>query len=330
MKYHNINHLENICNIDSLMNEYQKDKLHILDLLKNNPTKLNLWELLGNDTNCRRKMKNDSDFACSNCTNISKIINLDYIGEPFTCGNIDLLLTETKVTRPYLHVDKKIKGDAFTLKILFLWLIQDTLTTPNFIELKTAFICNHVGYLLYKAPTINHQLCDFDNLKKIDLYGILSQIIVIFNELKKINFILGNPSIYSFLFDEKACDYNYQNINIKSDYTLCIADVSQSSAIINGKQITVDHIGELHQNNYIKYIEIKEDQYKLKNHYTIEDVKKKQGLDFYLILSSILNTNVIIDDKSQLIFNQLDIKNFPNIWLYKDPVQIVLNILKTN
>ena len=345
MKYHNITHWEEVLNIDDIMKEYEGDKKKVLSLLKTNPQALTkIWtEILGNDTQCKMNIFQDSKYACANCQNMSHIIDTPNIGEPFvveTGGLVGklLLLTETKVPYAYLTINNnKIKGDAFTMKVLMLWIIEDTFIIPNAIQLKTAFLCNHVGYTLYVAPTINNSLCDFDQIMNLkpSIYGILSQVIVIFNELKKLNFILGRPSVYSFLFDKKPCSFLYHDKEIKSPYTLFLADVSQSSLTVHGVHLSSDHI-DVH--NYTKCIDIKGDQYKVKSFFKITDIQKP-GLDFYQTLLSMFESEHFYpqlqnDDKALEIFNRLlplkDIENddiLETIWLYKDPVGIALNLL---
>ena len=354
MKYRNIKHWEEVLNIDDIMNEYLNDKKHIISLLEDDPEKLTkIWkEILCNDDTCQMNMHHVSDFACANCLNMSHIIDYRKIGEPFNIltGSLagqDLLLTETKVPYAYLTLENnKMKGDDFTMKVLFLWIIEDLFYNkiPNIVHLKTAFICHNKGYTLYHAPTIDHELCDFDCVLQLEsppsIYGILSQLIVIFNELKNIEFVFGRPSIYSFLFDKKPCSFLYQQIPIKCQYTLCLANCEKSSAKIHNLYLSSgNRIGELQTNNYARYIEVKEDQYKIKNHFNIEEIRKKPGLDFYFTLLSMYENQ----DFLQMVREDVDalalintfwnheemIKqgDFSNQWLYKDPVSVGLSKL---
>ena len=368
-KYHNIACWDTVLNIDAIMDEYELDKISILDLLENEPHELvrKMWKenTLCIDNTCQFKMGQNpySDFACVNCVNMKHIIDLNEntIGEPFNVltgamvGN-DLLLTETKVPYTYLTLNHyKMKGDTFTVKILLLWVIERLFSKlPNAIQLKTAFICNHTGYTLYKAPTIDGELCDFDCLIEKDpafsAYGILSQLIVIFNELKNIQFVLGHASIYAFLFDKKPCSFLYQKIAIKNKYTLCLADVAQSSAVIHKVCLSSENnVDELYT-SHSKCVVTQKDQFKIKcvSDLYLNQIKQKYPLDFYLVLMSLLRNNVFFEtlnkeEEALNLVKQLwdydeivkrvdendddDFTLLQDVWLYTDPTTLALSMM---
>ena len=348
MKYHNIKHWDNTLSADQIFLEYAKDKTQVLSLFQSNPQALTtIWtDLLGMDNHCQMKMNKFSDFSCVGCQNLTHIMDIDnhVIGEPFEMDGSYLLLTKTNVPYPYLKFEQnKLKGDAFTMKVLFLWIIEDLFKIiPNAIQLKTAFICNYVGYNLYAAPTINKELCNMACLlsDSADVYGILSQLVMLFNELKKIHFVLGRPDINSFLFDKKPIAITYMEKKIKCQYTLCLADVADSSAIVNHIYLSGNRFTKDPRN---RCVDVKGDQYKIKTNFKIEEINKP-GLDFYLVLVSMFENDTFRtlannDPDTLALMNQLwdhggmmnRITNnedlFENFWLHKDPVSVALNLL---
>ncbi len=334
MKYHNIKHWDNILSSEEIYSEYAKDKTHILNLLQTNPQALiNLWQLLGNDNHCQTKMTHYNDFSCVGCQNLTHLIDIEHyvIGEYIESTDGNLLLT--KVPVPYTNIvyeNHRLKGDAFTMKVLFLWLIEDLFKTiPNAIQLKTAFICNHIGYTLYAT----NELHPFELIDNYD--GILSQLVIIFNELKNINFVLGRPNINSFLFEKKSLSITYQNKKIQSNYIVRLADVAESTAKVNQIYLSTN---QFNMNNNNKFIVTRGEQYKLKNNFKIEEIKNKPGLDFYFVLVSMFENDQFRNTIDKDILNQLwdheemmkrmdEPDKFENFWLHKDPVSIALNLI---
>lgn len=341
-----MNRWDNI-NSDYILKEYNYDKQKIINML-DHPQELikHMWhDLISIDHSCRFKMKKghlDTEFICINCQNMNIIMSEP--NKPFKLHDSTYIVSETQVTKPFLNLNKNIKGDPFTMKILLTWYIETVFNKLNIpaIKLETGFICGNHGYLLYKAPVINNQLCNIDCLldtvdKKIlieNSYGLLCQFIVIYDVLKDIKFNLGHSNKYSFLMDDKPCSYIYKNKTIECKYTVYLADLSYSSVKINNVQYSVD---QLIFNNDKTY-ERKENQYRIKDF-----VKHNLPLsiDFYLLLSSLVEEDFIEIIKAspeayelwkKLWVNHDDIKvdedreyneMLQNIWLYDNPTEFL-------
>jgi hypothetical protein len=236
-----INHDMKSCDKNYSLNEilknYHQIKKQILDDLKKNPNNIvnNLWfNYLSYDKTCQQNC-----FQCQTLPHLAKDI---VVNTPFKIKTGQtLMLTQTQV-RPFLKwTNDQIKGDVFTIKILITYILEDILKHHH-INLLNSYICNANGYLLYEVPTINDELCHFDRLveykyTKEIVYGLLCQVIVLYEHLSKYHFSHGRPNASSFLFDNRKCDYtyNYKNkkYNIVCDYTLKLADVSYSSIKYN-------------------------------------------------------------------------------------------------
>lgn len=314
MNKYNINHWDSIINNDLILEEYHKQKTLILDYLYTQPDELvkHIWhDMLTIDHDCRVKINQgdlDSEFICINCKNMQLFIIDNPIGEPFKVLTGDLtdqsmIITETKVTVPQLQWINKntIKGDQFTMKILLTWYMEDLfvkLGIPS-ILLYCAFICHDSGFLLYKVPTVNNELCTFEKLldtldeeiliKHID--GLMMQFIVIFDILKNNNVCLGQPNITSFLVSDKPCDYEYKNHTVKCDYTVYLSNLSGSHVKINNIEFSSKTSNQLMIDKFAnKLCQLKKDCYKINNYDCNLKHKYPASLDFYLFLSSLLET----------------------------------------
>ena len=113
--YHNIQYCDQVHSLEQILEQYEINKASILDLLKTNTSELkNLWQFyLCMDQYCHNQL-------CSQCELLTHIQNDYVVNQPFKIKTGEyLILTKTKVYHPYLKcVDKKIKGDFFTIKLL--------------------------------------------------------------------------------------------------------------------------------------------------------------------------------------------------------------------
>lgn len=361
--------MNDVQDIDYLMNEFEQDKDNIVYLAKKNPKELvsSIWnELLAYDNNCHVMMKNiEEDIACTHCQHMMQMTDMNQynVGELFkvTYGKRkgdSMIIVENEIKHVYLKwvSNNKIKGDNFTIKILVTWLVEDLFTSaglPHALQMVTSFICNHVGYSLYKMPNVKGELCTFGMVleqKKKDavVYGILLQLVVIMNELEKVSFSFGNPSINAFLFDGKVCDYDYQKKEIKCPFTMVLSDMSKSSLKINNVLLFPNNsINSVMNNNFMDsgYKSVANDKYIIKDYLfdIVFDKVKYQlpSIDFYLILLSMTEEPIFMEVVTkneqcknlwQLIWgekvvNEYDFTILKDVELYKNPMQHILNNL---
>jgi hypothetical protein len=302
---------DNCTSVEFILNEYKKTKMSILSDLLTNPSNLvdNWCNLLSIDHDCRSRINKgemeitryNTDLVCINCENM-KIVNENDEKTPFKIADEDYMIIESKINRPVLEwINKnKINGDSFTIKILITWYIEkifNDLSIPA-ISLCCGYICGNYGFLLYKIPTINNELCNldclFDILEEQELIliidGILRQIIVIYDVLRENQIILGQSNRMSFLTEHKPCDYTYKNINVKCDYTIYLSNLALSQAKINKIDYSVKMSGsELMINTfYDKLYQKKSDCYKINKYDCNLKHKLPLSVDFYLLLSSLI------------------------------------------
>lgn len=363
-KYHHLKYMNDVHDVDYLLDEFDTDKDHIVNLLKTNPNEvvISIWnDLLAQDNGCHTNLKNiEHDIACTHCQHMMQMVELgNYnIGELFsiTLGKRlgdRMIIVDNETTNVYLKWanKNKIKGDIFTVKILVSWLVEDLFhrsDIPHAIHLITSFICNRVGYSLYKMPTVKGELCTFEMLsdaKKVNavIYGILMQLIVIMNELQKVQFSFGNPNINSFLFSDIPCNYEYKKNDIVCPYTMVLSDLSKSSLKVNNVLLFPDSnkVASIINNNFndIRY-KSKGDKYIIEEYVfdTIFDKIKYQfpGIDFYLILLSMKNYPIFVnaiekDESCKKLWTLIWGDNISNdgydalkLELHKDPTNYVL------
>ena len=131
---------------------------------------------------------------------------------------------------------RSITGDPFTIRVLQTMMINrlfEQKNLPHSVRLHTAFICNGTGYMLNDAVNIG----SFTNLKRLyglvttdDILSIILQLLVILTELSQVNFSHGNPTISALLFDKEPISYRYNNVHIRGQFTMKLADLWQASA----------------------------------------------------------------------------------------------------
>lgn len=368
-KYHHLKYMNDVQDIDYLLDEFEIDKDHIVNALKTNPNEVinDIWtELLAHDNNCHVNLRNvEHDIACTHCQHMMQIVDLaNYnVGELFsiTLGKRKgerMIIVENDITQLYLKwaSKNKIKGDNFTVKILVTWLVEDLFhraDLPHAIKLITSFVCNHAGYTLYKMPTVKSELCTFDMLlngKKVAdiVYGVFMQLVVIMNELKNVQFSLGNAHINSFLFSDSKCNYEYYKKDIVCPYTMVLSDLSKSSIMVNKVLLFPESnkvMGIMNNNfNDIRYKSINDDKYIIEEYVfdTIFDKIKYQipSIDFYLILLSMKEYPIFVetikkDERCKKIWSFVwgdkindndDYTILKEIELYKNPMQQILNM----
>lgn len=150
-----------------------------------------------------------------------------------------------------------IIGDTFTIKTLLSWSLYDIFNSKNLPHiplLYTAFVCQNTGYSLYESNSIG----SFDDMHKMDIYHdndpthnlkskpiiylplkssitrtIIVQLLVILNELSKVNFSHGYPSIKDFVFNSQPLSYMYEGFHVTGDITMQITNFEYSSAMLN-------------------------------------------------------------------------------------------------
>lgn len=365
-KFNDIKYMNDVIDTDVLLVEYNKNKMYINKLIEKDPkTLVNiLWKILTNDKYCMIQMNkenmNDNVISCVNCQNIIELTT-ENLYDLFKFNDDYMMITSCELSLIYLKyvTNNKIKGDNFTIKILVTFYIEHLFKNskiPHALNMITSYICNHVGYSLYKMPTIEGNLyalsslvetLDYDILNSI-MYSIMIQLIVIFNELHKIKFSFGNPTINAFLFDSKKCNYVYDNFMIESDYTMILSDLSKSSMMVNNVLFfpECNKINNIVNNNFIDI------GYQLKdNHYIIHDylidgimdyVKYKlpTSVDFYLVILSMVQDPTVYDiiinnEKCNKLWNliwsgqTIDIKSnsLKNIKLHLNPTNYILTNL---
>lgn len=309
---HDIYTCKKVKSLEEILNLYDYHKKQIVELLKNNPSELinRLWtDYLNIDQTCQKT----NELKCSSCDLLSHVMDDNQeLNSPFKINSGEsFILTENKMNKPYLKWShKNIKGDFFTVKILVTWIIEDYLNKkniPHSLHLYNAFICHHHGYLLYKIPTINNELCHFDRLiefkyTKDIIYGILCQLTVLFNELSNLYFSLGNPATAVLLFDKTPCHYEYMYNNIRykmvCEYTLKLADLSNSSIKVNNIVLFPQHdIMSLLNNHFnFNYYTVDNQSYIIKDDYLnphFNSIKHALpvSIDFYLIILSMMNND---------------------------------------
>ncbi len=292
---------------DALLSSYQDLKNKVLSL---SPTQLTkLWtHYLSNDQHCDQ---------CYYCEKLKHIHLNIVVNEPFSVQTgelVDSFLILTRSEIKKLNVNQNGCVDQFTGKILVTWIIEKVfknLKLPNYITLHMGWVCNHIGYTLYTAPTVNKQLGTISHFDE----SLLTQLIVIFDALSPFNFRLGIPNIKSLLVNEKPCSYQYKNKKIISPLTLMLGQLN-SSSIQNIKNCQLFNDAYQH----CLYI-LKEDKYKI-HHFDIGDKHHyPASIDFYLLLLSVK------EDVKDLPLYQLmwPDKDNLNDWLYLDPFSVYFN-----
>lgn len=369
-KYHHLKYMNDVQDIDYLLDEFEIDKDHIVNLLKTKPNEVtsSIWnDLLAQDNGCHSNLKNmEHDISCTHCQHMMQIVDLSNynIGELFsvTIGKRlgdRMIIIDSEIGPTYLKwtSKNKLKGDNFTVKILVTWMVDDVFhrsDIPHGLNLVTSFICNHVGYSLYKMPTVKGELCTFDMLldkKKVNdiIYGVLMQLIVIMNVLGNVAFSFGNAHINSFLFSDIPCNYEFKKNDVVCPYTMVLSDLAKSSVMVGNVLLFSESnkVSTIMNNNFndVRY-KSKGDKYVIEEYVfdTIFDKIKYQfpSIDFYLILLSMTAYPIFVnaiekDDKCKKLWelvwgdNANTLKDgydaLREVELHKDPTNYVLSNL---
>ena len=294
--HHNIQYCDQVFSFEQILEQYEINKSHILDLIKNNPQNLvYLWKhYLCADYYCQNLQ------LCSSCETLSHIQNEKQINIPFKSKNNYMILIKNNIQKPYIKlVDNKMKGDIFTIKLLITWILEKTLN-ENILKLHTGFICQHDGYLLYDIPVINEELCPFDRLieykyTKEIVYGLLTQVIVLFHQLTSFEFSMGRPYQNSLLFDKtpyyKEYIYNNLKYKIQCDYTIKLSDLTNSSLKYHHILFFPENcIHEMIYNHFNAPFKQNDNTFTINlNQFDANKIILPQSIDLYLMILSMMS-----------------------------------------
>ncbi|HSW76962.1 MAG TPA: hypothetical protein VLG50_07940 [Candidatus Saccharimonadales bacterium] len=343
---HNI-HRDSTIHINDIFNMYQKDKQNMIQLLKTDIDKL---IHLINTTPCRDYCYKDN--KCFHCLNMFYLNDNIVINEPFIVLKQWYMMIDEVLNKIYLKkINGQLVGNQLTMKTLITWTIEDLFNQhllPHALKLELQYCCHHHGYMLYRVPVMNGELCHFndfihqfnDQLPEL-AYGLLCQIIVIFNELKSLYYHHQDINLDIFLFDQKKCSYKYRKNLIKSPYTMILCNMDDVIVTINDTILLFNNNNNHHDYNN-KHVEQKDNLFKL----DMDDIEQLKcpymtSIDFYMIIVLLFKKQFFEkNDKSLMLiktifpdFDQFEINlktsNDPfrvinNIWLYKDPMSIAL------
>jgi len=350
--YHDMKVGDQNYKLEVILKNYQAVKKQILNQLKTDSSSIvyQLWNFyLSQDKMCHAN--------CSQCQMISHLSNDIIINEPFMIKTGQTLMLRQTAVRPFLKwTNDQIKGDAVTIKILVTWILEDVLNLPHTINLLTAYICRHNACLLYEVPTINEELCDFERLLEYQytkdiVYGLLCQIIVLYQALSKQQFSHGRSHINSFLFNKTPCDYTYEynkkSYHIQCDYTLQLADVSYSSIKYNNHLLFPHHtVVNILCNHF-------HSQHKQTHTFVVNDIEGIKhtlplSIDLYLVILSMMENdnffNTVMENQNcydlwknlwqqqeglveQRLMN--NDKSLTEIKMYVDPYPYLFNYITT-
>lgn len=137
-------------------------------------------------------------------------------------------------------------GDYFTISSLISIYLQEHFSKMNLYHIApvhSSFICHYKGYQICELPDIgkffdlvkNKKYLSGGKLEKSVLRGIILQLLVIYNELSKLYFSHGNPTLNSLLFSSKPCKYVYEGIEINCPVTVMLDDFYHSSLTVKDK-----------------------------------------------------------------------------------------------
>jgi hypothetical protein len=180
----------------------------------------------------------------------------------------NIIVTKTEVLHPFLQWDDEatqraksylqqyhsltmcgtpstplscVIGDSFTIRTLVLWLIRSQFAEvglPHCPNLYSVFVCRNTGYSIYEMPNIG-PLSELNKYYQgvfnyTTVRTIIVQLIVMLNELTKINFSHGTPSINGLLFTDEPVSYLYDGVPVQGPITVQISDLWNASASFNG------------------------------------------------------------------------------------------------
>lgn len=141
-----------------------------------------------------------------------------------------------------LENTKIISGDAFTINHIVhvgLEKLFETQNMPHIVPIYTSFACGVNGYNLINSKgditslITSKQYRDSENpniLSRNIVYSILKQLIIMYKELKKVNFSHGDPIVECLEFNPSPVSYKYENISVVGEITLKLKNVELSSA----------------------------------------------------------------------------------------------------
>ncbi len=189
-----------------------------------------------------------SSFQCVQCRNMSRIVDLaKCMGLPFKIesgkyiGNYFILLKEPNVISQVSQGFSSIKSDPFSNNVLITWILEYKLPSAiakHLLKMHTAYICGNDGYYLYNHPELGslNQLTETTEtyFPDIDIFGAdfikeyLKQIYVFLNYLGD-NFIYGDLTIDSLLFNFEETIYEWESVFINCPITLKFSNFKCSS-----------------------------------------------------------------------------------------------------
>ena len=296
---------------------------------------------LSMDKHCQVRMSNiHSDLMCEHCENMDLVlpdyskINKQF---PITYGELlgqHLILTKTHhVVQPKLNYKHNtLICDPFTLRMLVNILVQHMLTEAQVphVPFLAAFVC-HYGYMLYNVPVHQEELCTLDWFVDThtddeitnQIFGLLQQLLVIFDVFDDVVVKLGHPTIQSFLFKPEPCSYYYKNKAIQCPTTLLLSNLTNTSMEVNHLKV----MGQDGALNPFCVTKIREDGDKFYVNQLLGCYKYLTSLSFYQVLSSFMKDEVLgpcadKNKEAKALVDQLMIQpTIHNAWLYKHPTK---------
>lgn len=340
-------------------------------------------DLLSFDEYCMCQMGNPVDShivknrmkknTCPQCTNIGRLVDFrrtQYLS-PFTIRygslngkkiapysqieNLTLLIDDCtksyrsiieKILRKEIERYKILTSDSFTNSILISFFLQQFLTVniPESVVISyTAFVCSDRGYIL-KEHLHNH-LIDHINFEWTEpiFVGFMKQLVAIFTELKKIDFIFGSSNdliSHLVMTDQPVVPYKYsfngKNHIIEGPNQLKIrsfdhSSLSTRSKTSNNQQVNVTlritpyhkiYLGIYDSNHKLSSLGVEHFQYQSKIWFLLsgqfyDDIVKLrkigipllgQSLDFYNLMFELMSNrsfNILMNHKYQSIWSSL-------------------------
>ena len=166
---------------------------------------------------------------------------------------------EIKACEPTLEdlVNADFMGsDNFTNQILVNWYadyILSLMGLHHINKMHTAFVCGDEGYMLYDHPTLgtlDQFTAHLSQTRTIPSGGnttdrvvimksnvareLLQQLFTTLRILRSYDFSHGETSSRSLLFHDEPVNYSYDGMEVRSEFTLKIADFSKSGITIKG------------------------------------------------------------------------------------------------
>lgn len=154
-------------------------------------------------------------------TYLSRYSNYNHCGTPKDISNM-----------------RNIKGDAFTINTIILWIIEKLFEKNklnNYLKLYNSFICGKKGYQLLEYPKLGNfqNFIENRNLTSNDIKQIILQLLLSLKTLSNIHFAHGQPHFSNVYFKDQPCRNSISNIKINSNFTLVISNLEYSSVLLN-------------------------------------------------------------------------------------------------